>query len=166
MGRAHLAKGNLETAEQHLDALERLVEDPKMTELSFFEINNASDVAEIAQAELAAEIASVRGDSKAAIEGLKEAVTLEDQLHYSEPPDWFYPVRHSLGAEQLKIGDAKGAEETYRQDLATFPENGWGLFGLEQALRAQKKDKEADEVAVRFKKAWEHADVQLTTTRI
>ena len=165
-GRAQLAKGNMEGAQKHLDALQALVEDPAMTELTFFEINNASDVAEIGEAQLRAEIASAKGDSKTAIDTLKEAVTLEDQLHYSEPPDWFYPVRHSLGAEQLKAGDAKGAEETYRQDLATFPENGWGLFGLEQALRAQKKGTEADEVAARFKKAWEHADVQLTTTRL
>jgi tetratricopeptide (TPR) repeat protein len=165
-GRAQLGKGNIDAAQKQLEAVQALVDDPAMTELTFFEINDASTVAEIAEAQLRGEIESAKGDSKTAIETLKEAVALEDQLHYSEPPDWFYPVRHSLGAEQLKAGDAKGAEETFRQDLATFPENGWGLFGLEQALRAQKKTAEADEVAARFEKAWAHSDVELTTTRL
>jgi len=28
----------------------------------------------------------------------REAVTLEDALHYDEPPAWMIPARHSLGA--------------------------------------------------------------------
>jgi hypothetical protein len=35
-----------------------------------------------------------------------------------------------------------------------------------QALRAQKKEAEADVIEARFKKAWEHADVKLTASRM
>src|SRR5438552_12714494 len=31
---------------------------------------------------------------------LQLAVATEDSLHYDEPPTWYYPVRHSLGADR------------------------------------------------------------------
>ena len=36
------------------------------------------------------------------------------------------------------------------------------MFGLTQALRAQGKDGQADEVQMHFEKAWQFADVELT----
>jgi hypothetical protein len=53
----------------------------------------------------------------------------------------------------------------YREDLRRFPENGWALFGLAQALRAQKKEKEAAAVDGRFRRAWADADVKLVASR-
>jgi hypothetical protein len=53
----------------------------------------------------------------------------------------------------------------YREDFKRFPENGWSLFGLAAALRAQGKSAEADEVDRRFGKAWSPADVKLTASR-
>jgi hypothetical protein len=57
------------------------------------------------------------------------------------------------------------AEAVYREDFKRFPENGWSLFGLAAALRAQGKSAEADEVDRRFGKAWSPADVKLTASR-
>jgi len=51
------------------------------------------------------------------------------------------------------------------QDLERFPENGWALFGLTQALRAQGKTAAADEAESRFREAWSGADVELTASR-
>jgi len=166
VGRAQLGKGNIEAAEGNLRALDALIADTNMAEITFFDINNASDIADVAATVLRAEIAAAKGELDAAIEGLKQGVEMEDELNYTEPPDWFYPVRHSLGAVQLLAGDAEAAEKTYREDLAVFPENGWSLFGLAQALRAQGKTAEADEAKARFDKAWAHADIELTTTRL
>ena len=59
----------------------------------------------------------------------------------------------------------QGVEKVYRTDLRRFPENGWSLFGLAQALRAQKKHSEADAVEARFRKAWASTDVTLTASR-
>jgi hypothetical protein len=53
----------------------------------------------------------------------------------------------------------------YREDLKRFPENGWSLFGLAAALKAQGKTAEAEEVDRRFAKAWSAADVKLTASR-
>ena len=61
----------------------------------------------------------------------------------SQLPTWYYPIRHSLGAVLLQAGRAEEAETAYREDLKRFPENGWALFGLMQALRAEGKAAEA-----------------------
>ena len=86
----------------------------------------------------------------------------EDNLPYSEPPDWFQPVRHALAAVLMDAGRYAEAEAVYREDLVRHPENGWSLFGLSQSLRKQKKNAEADAVAARFKQVWQHADFKLT----
>ena len=70
---------------------------------------------------------------------LTDAVAVQDTLKYGEPPDWFFPVRESLGAAMLMNGDAAGAEKVFRNDLERNPRNPRSLWGLEQALRAQKK---------------------------
>jgi len=53
----------------------------------------------------------------------------------------------------------------YWDDLRRHPKNGWALFGLAQALRAQNKTNEAKLIEADFKKAWADADVQLTASR-
>jgi tetratricopeptide (TPR) repeat protein len=89
----------------------------------------------------------------------EEAVKLEDRLAYSDPADWFYPVRHFFGAALLRAGKAAAAESVYREDLRRNPRNGWALFGLAQALKAQKRD--AATVEREFATVWQRADVKI-----
>ncbi|WP_413934119.1 hypothetical protein [Nitrospira sp. BLG_1] len=119
----------------------------------------------IAVQALSGEIAVRRGEVDAAITHFQEAVKIEDAGLYFEPPKWYYPVRHSLGAALLKAGRSAEAEMVYREDLRRFPENGWSLFGLAQALRAQGKKDDATATDARFRKAWPDADVTLTASR-
>jgi tetratricopeptide (TPR) repeat protein len=105
------------------------------------------------------------GRMPAAEQHFRMAMNLEDQLNYTEPPDWYYPIRHSLGAVLVAAGKAADAEKVYREDLARFPENGWSLFGLAAALRARGKAAEADQIMGRFRKAFGSADVQLKASR-
>jgi len=114
---------------------------------------------------LSGEIAIRRGDLDAGITHFREAAKIEDGGLYFEPPKWYYPIRHSLGAALLKARQPAEAEKVYREDLRRFPENGWSLFGLAQALRAQKKHSEADAVEARFRRAWASTDVTLTASR-
>jgi tetratricopeptide (TPR) repeat protein len=122
-------------------------------------------VANIATHALMGEIAARSGDLSGAIAHFQEAKTIEDGILYFEPPTWYYPIRHSLGAVFLKVNRPAEAERVYREDLKRFPENGWALFGLSQALRAQGKPAEAAKVDTRFKKAWQSADVTLVASR-
>jgi tetratricopeptide (TPR) repeat protein len=104
--------------------------------------------------------------SPAHLEAWAQAVASADQLPYSEPADWFYPVRHFQGAALLRAGKATDAEAVYREDLRRNPKNGWALFGLAQSLRAQKKDAEAATTEATFKEAWKGADVTLTASTL
>jgi tetratricopeptide (TPR) repeat protein len=120
---------------------------------------------DIAVHALTGEIAARSGRLEDAIAHFTAAMRVEDAQLYTEPPDWYYPIRHSLGAVLLKAGKPAEAEAVYRQDLKRFPENGWALYGLAQALHAQGKHAEAAAVDERFKKAWATADVTLTASR-
>ena len=114
---------------------------------------------------LSGEIATRHGDLEAGINHFREAAKIEDAGLYFEPPKWYYPIRHSLGAALVKAGRNAEAEKVYRQDLRRFPENGWSLFGLAQALRAQGKNTEAAAAEARFRRAWASTDVTLTASR-
>ena len=120
---------------------------------------------QIAEHALAGEIAARQGKHDEAAAHFRAAQKIEDEQLYTEPPDWYYPIRHSLGAVLLKARKAAEAEALYRQDLQRFPENGWALFGLAQSLHAQNKHEEAAKVDARFAKAWSTADVKLTASR-
>jgi tetratricopeptide (TPR) repeat protein len=120
---------------------------------------------QIATHALSGEIAARRGALEEGIAQFREAMKIEDDQLYTEPPDWYYPIRHSLGAVLLRAGRAAEAERQYRDDLKRFPENGWSLFGLAQALRAQGKRVEAADMDARFARAWAGADVTLTASR-
>jgi len=114
---------------------------------------------------LACELAAVRGQNAEAVRNLEDAVKRQDALRYMEPPPWYYPVRQSLGAVLLSAGRAKEAEAVYREDLRRNPNNGWSLYGLAQALRAQKKNADAARVDEAFRRVWARADVQLAASR-
>jgi tetratricopeptide (TPR) repeat protein len=119
----------------------------------------------IAQHALLGEINARAGNDASAVTHFEEAARLEDDMLYYEPPVWFYPIRHSLGASLLRAGRYADAERVYREDLRRFPLNGWSLFGLSKALRAAGRVAEADEVDAQFLQAWIGADVQLTASR-
>jgi tetratricopeptide (TPR) repeat protein len=114
---------------------------------------------------LMGEIATRSGKSDEGIAHFRQALAIEDKGLYFEPPKWYYPIRQSLGAALLKGGRNAEAEQVYRDDLKRFPENGWSLYGLSAALKAQGKTTEAAAVEKRFAKAWTDADVKLTSSR-
>ena len=101
------------------------------------------------------------GDRAAAIETWTKAVEAEDAFAYDEPPGWYYPVRESLGAALLRDGRAAEAEQVFRADLERTPRNPRSLFGLSEALEAQKKDADARWARAQFQAAWKNADVRL-----
>jgi tetratricopeptide (TPR) repeat protein len=119
----------------------------------------------IAEEVVLGELAYAEGYTLEGLAHLERAVRLEDGLLYNEPPDWYFPVRHFLGAMLLDAGRPNEAEVIYAADLRKNPENGYSLFGLKLALEQQGKIDDALAVAERFEKAWAEADVTLTSSR-
>jgi tetratricopeptide (TPR) repeat protein len=123
--------------------------------------NKAKDILKIAEDVLGAKIALARHDPAAALPLLREAVAIQDQLNYGEPPDWFFPVRESLGAALMLNGDPAAAEKVFREDLDRNPRNPRSLFGLREALKAQGRDFDARFVDDQFHAAWKGAPLKV-----
>lgn len=162
-GMALVATGRLPGADGERQALLTLTKQFRRTKNQQDKLER--DALKIAERLLAGQIAAQRQRHDGAIKSLREAIKIEDSLYGAEPPQWSIPVRHYLGPVLLLAGRLQEAESEYRTDLKLYPENGWGLFGLLQSLKAQRKDAEAADVSGRFEKAWAHADVTLAASR-
>jgi len=147
-------------SEVELASLRALAADPEVSEATL-NFDTGGKVLAIAERCLAAEIAAHNKDLATGITLLQEAVALQDDLTYMEPPTFFYPVRHALGALLLEAGRFAEAEAVYQADLAEWPENGWSLVGLAAAQRGVIKMGESRETERRFERAWSEADVKL-----
>lgn len=116
--------------------------------------NHTKDVLVIGVNVLGARIAVAKHDSAGAIQMLRKAVATQDSLNYDEPPDWFFPVRESLGGVLLTSGNAAEAEKVFRDDLDHNPRNPRSLFGLREALKAQNRAYDAQFVDKLLQTAW------------
>ena len=130
-----------------------------------FSPNTGRAILGIAPHVLAGEIAAARGDYGTAIAALERAVRLEDALVYTEPCEWHVPAAPRAWRGPAEAGRPDEAETVYWEDLKRNRESGWSLFGLHQALVAQKKADQAAIVEARLDKAWARADVKLTASR-
>ncbi|HEX8692856.1 MAG TPA: multicopper oxidase family protein [Longimicrobium sp.] len=114
--------------------------------------NPADTLVLIAVHTLTGEIEAARGNQTAAIGELRQAVRMQDSLDYDEPPPFFYPARHSLGAVLVETLDSTNAEralEVYRTDLGGVgrkyavnhnPRNAWAYVGMARAMQVLRRD--------------------------
>ena len=165
-GMAYTSKGELKKARKELSTLTSMSRKEELRDINVWEINEAYDVVQIAVLSLEGEIEAKAKNYDTAIARLREAAALEDRLNYNEPSDWHSPVRLTLGAVLMEAGKYKEAEKAYLEDLETFPENGWSLYGLYKSLLKQERIQEAVQVEQRFTKAWKWADVKLKSSRV
>ena len=163
-GTAFFGKGQMDSAEQELAKLSGLMAD-KSLDQPLFSPNTGRAVLTIAQEVLAGNIAAAKKNYDEAVSHLERAVRLEDALVYTEPAEFHYPPRQALGAVLLEAKRAGEAETVYWEDLKRNRENGWALYGLMQALKAQGKNDDAALIETRFKKAWARADVIMSDSR-
>jgi len=155
-GVALAARGRTDEAQSALTALRSLGAQTPEEPLA--------SVLRVAEPVVAARIAATEERRDVAIALLTQAVAAEDRLPYNEPADWFFPVRHLLGAQLLIAGKPAAAERVYREDLRRNPANGWALYGLAAALRAQHRPHAAAQVTNEFSASWRHADVRLVAS--
>ncbi|HEY5691597.1 MAG TPA: hypothetical protein VIS49_09085 [Cyclobacteriaceae bacterium] len=165
-GMAFANLGKMEQAREELGKLDELSGSPSIAEQLNWGINKVTDVCKISSKVLQSELYAKEGKYNDAIALLKEAIAIEDNLNYNEPPDWFFSVRHILGNLLLQTKDYAQAEVIYNEDLMHWPKNGFALSGLFEAQSAQAKTKEAEETRNRFLDAWQHADTELKASVI
>ncbi len=169
-GRWHFARGLAFAATTRFGSAEGELSNIKRVQKGFAKGNSAEakirrTLMKVTERVLTGEIAARRGRYDEGIRALKDAIRLEGELPYTEPPLWHQPVRHRLGAVLLSAGQAAEAEQVYREDLRQNPHNGWALYGLVRSLRDQQKEDEALQEEERLRKAWSRADVTLVASR-
>jgi tetratricopeptide (TPR) repeat protein len=161
-GMAAVGQGRIEDAKRFHEALMPATTSPDIEKMMAWDRYSLIGGVRIAERFVAAELARAAKDYDAAIAALNAAVTIEDTLPYDEPPAWHWPSRQALGAVLLAAGKPVEAEKAYREELARNPENGWSLYGLAEALKAQGRKADAQEVSDRFARAWANADIDLS----
>lgn len=164
-GMAFTRTNKLPEAKNELTSLKKLMTDPFM-EMTIAGFNSFRNVMSIGVHLLEAEIEASEKHYDKAIQLLTEAVRIEDNLLYQEPPDWYHPARQVLGGILLEAKKPALAEQRFREDLKIYRNNGWSLYGLYQSLEAQGKIKEAQEVKREFDKAFAKADIELKSSRL
>lgn len=172
-GFALVRKGRFSEADLNLARLNAIIAIAGADSVPSQSINSGRELLRLASYTLDGELQAARGRKLAGISALRAAVSTQDGLRYDEPPPFYFPARHSLGAVLLQFNEPAEAERTYRTDLAQFDGglvipnrnllNGWSLKGLELALQAQGKP--AGDVRAQFDTAWRHADVRIAGSR-
>ena len=165
-GMAYLGTGKMDEAKNELQSLTSIAAEDTLSKLTIWGFNSMQQILQIAEKVLGGEIAAKEGNYNESVKMLEEAVALEDKLLYQEPPDWFFSVRHHLGAVLLEAKRPAEAITVYEQDLVVFPNNGWALYGLMKAYEANKQNDKAKELQPKWKEAWENADIKLSSSRM
>ncbi|MEH6748234.1 MAG: hypothetical protein V7670_15485 [Maribacter arcticus] len=165
-GMALLGLNKIDEAKKELSSLEIYAEDDSLKEITIWDINSVDVLLQIAKRVLKAEILASDSNYQDSIGLLKEAVEIEDNLNYNEPPDWFFSVRHHLGAIQIEAALYDDAIGTYQEDLKRLPKNGWALHGLKLAYEKLGESTKVKDIEVRLLASWATADIELTTSRI
>lgn len=161
-GYAHLRLGDRISADASLRRVRQIVDE---TPDAQFRGHSAEDLLGVVGGILEGEMRRADGDLVGAVEALSEAVRVEDGLRYDEPEPLNFSARHWLGAALLEAGRYVDAEREYRLALEDHPLNGWSLFGLEEALTAQGRAAEADEVHEMWEAAWARSDTWIRGSR-
>lgn len=114
----------------------------------------AVDLLRLAETVAQARWASANGRLVEAVRRYREAVVIEQNIPYMEPPYWYYPVHQSLGAALYRAGEYREAREAFETALSQSPNNGWALYGLAASERALGRRDEAASANLALKKAW------------
>jgi Flp pilus assembly protein TadD len=160
-GMALASTGALAKAEEELQTVTTARSALQMPQIIGF-TNSGADLLGIARDELGAKIAHAKKDDASARAQLEDAVKIQDTLIYVEPPDWYHPVRESLGGLLVQMREYAQAEAVFRADLAVNPRNPRSLYGLASALEDQGRSDEAQLVREQYQAAWQNADTTLT----
>ena len=113
---------------------------------------------ELAEEVALGRIAYVQKRFSDAADHFTRAAVIEDRTPYMEPPFWYYPVRQSLGAAQLAMGQPHAARQSFMAALVRSPNNGWALYGLAESQRQMKDRPALRSTTAALERAWLGSD--------
>lgn len=157
---AYASLGDEKRAEEEKNQF--IKESEKIPPDTLFGLNTIQDLFRVANDYLNAKLAYLKNDLPLTIQLLQQAVANQDKLRYNEPPDWYFPIRESLGVVLLQNQQNKEAEEVFRQALNKHPRSGRALFGLFKSLQAQSRETDAFWIRRAFEQAWRNSDTPLS----
>ncbi len=165
-GMAMLSQSKTSEAKKHLTEMKTIMADTTLKALTIWGINSVFDLCLIASKTLEGEINAKEKKYATAISLLQEATKMEDALNYNEPPDWFFSVRHHLGAVLIDAEKIQEAQKVYEEDLKNYPKNGWALKGLMNAYEKTGNTVKYNATKKQFDEAWKYADIKISASRI
>ncbi len=170
-GVAHATLKNFEEAEAEQRrfhaAVARIPKDRK-----FFN-NSAASTLSVGEKMLEGELEYHKGNYELAFAALRESVSRDDNLEYTEPWAWMHPPRHALAALLAEQGRYEEAEEVYRADLglteelqrcAQHPDNVWALHGFVECLHRRGDTEELPLYEGKLATALAKTDVPITSS--
>ncbi|WP_036019189.1 tetratricopeptide repeat protein [Bradyrhizobium sp. WSM1743] len=114
----------------------------------------AQEVLRIARTVVLARVAQAKGDYRTAIIRFDRAAALQDELAYTEPPYWYYPIRQSLAAALLQAGRYAEAERQFQRALSRAPANGWSYYGLAELHKSRGDGAAARKAEADLARTW------------
>jgi alkylhydroperoxidase family enzyme len=115
----------------------------------------------VSMAQLAAQVLDGRalmlaGDPKRAARVFDKAARQQDKVFADsfDPPPWWYPIRRSVAAAELKAGRYHEAEAAARASLTSWPDDALALRVLSEAERAQGQADKAQADLAKAKELW------------
>lgn len=155
-GEAFAAEGNAAAVRQEAVALAAFLE-PR-PRLNDFELNQAT----LARQVLEGRAAMLDGRTADAVRIFREAAAAQDRSGWgSDPPPWWYPVRRSLAAAELKLGRPAEAAKEARASLRLWPQDGLALQVLAAAETAQGHAADAERSEAESRRWWRSGTLAL-----
>lgn len=158
-GYASLKSGDEEKA---TEMKEKILEEASSSS-SRFRFHSAENLLSTVGYILEGEIFWNKGELDKAEESFKQSIQYYDALAYDEPEPIPFSPRHWYGALLLEMENYERAIDVYRKELGHHPNNGWSLFGIQQALKAQKKND--PKIDAQFQKSWKRSDTWIRGSR-
>jgi tetratricopeptide (TPR) repeat protein len=152
-GEAYVKNGNLVSAMGEVEEISALIAEADLSALTDGGVP-AIDILNIARLTIIARASAADGKFDTAIEAMEEAVALQENIAYTEPPYWYYPSKQTLASILLQAGKAERAEQLFLESLTESPNNAFVLYGLAETYKAQGDKNGAKYANGLFKDAW------------
>jgi tetratricopeptide (TPR) repeat protein len=160
-GLAYVSRGEVTQAKSSIDALRRMAAMDANVKDKIYGEDTAASLMTLLADGLEGTLHLKQKNVDAGLTLLNSAVKKEMAIDADDPPLLGVQMRGLLARGLLENGRFAEAERVAREDLQAVRGSGWALANLHEALVAQKKTAEADEVQMRLKEAWNDADEQM-----